>query len=85
MTWWAVWRGPPAWAVVRVIRFGPKVGGILTYECVAREGPYVRGEDMSGKIGDVLYEAGEISSGELVRQGTPVGRAQWQAIALATC
>ena len=40
-------------------RFGPKVGDDLAYECVACEEPCVHGEDRSGKIGDVLYEAGE--------------------------
>ena len=29
-------EGSPAWAVVRVIGFGLKVGGVLAYECVAR-------------------------------------------------
>ena len=73
-------EGFPAWAVVRVIGFGPKVGGVLAYECVACEEPYIRGEDRSGKFGDVLYEARESCPGGLWGK---VRRAQWQAVVYA--
>jgi hypothetical protein len=52
-------EGFPAWAVVRVVGLGPKVGSVLTYESVTGEGPFARGENRSGKVGGATYELRE--------------------------